>query len=348
MDALRLIKTARHALAEARNVPDALAEAWQAGLLTEAVGGRLAEQEEGEVAALGHLLCEAGAHAASCLEQSPDGHGVDWGGAGRASRLTDLGALDPLLAELGRLLHDVAETLVVLACGADAESLYWTCIDGVDAGAECKELVAELHRAVRKTEAAAGETAGGVVDVEVGTQESGGPGGGPALGCAALSGAVVGGGALGGRVGSGAAAGRGPGPAGTGPAPAASPGRGLPILVVPLGPPVGDHYRPPGVAATSAEPATAAALAPEECSSAPSPAGSALTDASSSRICSSRLFGPACADCAGAAAGEDERAAETAGTTGVGRPVALGSCGAAGASDHGSDMREPLRLGGAR
>ncbi|TWE17364.1 DUF6099 family protein [Kitasatospora atroaurantiaca] len=161
MDALRLIKTARHALAEARTVPDVLAEAWQAGLLTEAVGARIAEREDGEIGALGQLLCDAGAHAVSCLDQPPTGPAADdgtdpewsrtdWVGSGRAGRLDEVGELEPALEELGRLLHEVAETLVVLACGADAESLYWRCIDGVDAGAECKDLVAELLRTVRK------------------------------------------------------------------------------------------------------------------------------------------------------------------------------------------------------
>ncbi|GAA4998517.1 DUF6099 family protein [Kitasatospora paranensis] len=157
MDALRLIRTARHALAEARTVPDVLLEAWQAGLLTEAVGSRIADCETGELAALGQLLCDAGSHAAGCVDQPPDdpaGTGgwsaADWPGGGRAERLGELGALEPVLGELGSLLHEVAETLVVLACGADAEGLYWRCIDGVDSGAECQDLVAELLRTVRR------------------------------------------------------------------------------------------------------------------------------------------------------------------------------------------------------
>ncbi|MEV6213037.1 DUF6099 family protein [Kitasatospora sp. NPDC051914] len=162
MDALRLIKTARHALAEARTVPDVLQEARQAGLLTEAVGARIAEQEQGGIGALGRLLCDAGSHAAGCLDHPPDdpdaaggpegdgGPGAEWTCGGRAERLGELGELEPVLQELGSLLHEVAETLVVLACGAEAESVYWRCIDGVDAGAECKDVAAELLRAVRR------------------------------------------------------------------------------------------------------------------------------------------------------------------------------------------------------
>ena len=324
MDALRLIKTARHALAEARNVPDVLLEAWQAGLLAEAVGGRIAEQEEGEPAALGQLLCEAGAHVASCLEPSPESSAaVDWGGIGRASRLTGLGDLDPLLGELGRLLHETTETLVVLACGADAESLYWTCIDGVDAGADCKDLVAELQRVVRKTEGSqeAAAPAVGHEDGAGSADESAATGGAAARTPAARTPA--------------APASAAPTAAVPGPVPAQAPERCVPILVVPLAPPSASGcYRPPGRSAASAgSPATGVApaaegRAPEDCRTASMPARSALTEASSSCICSSRLFGPA---------GGGEAV----------RPVALGSCGVAGTSDHGSDMRGPLRLGSA-
>ncbi|MFJ7911437.1 DUF6099 family protein [Kitasatospora sp. NPDC096204] len=143
MEALRLIKTARHALAEARHVPDVLAEARQAALLTEAVGARLAESEDEELTGLGQQLSEAGAHAAVCLDRSVVRAALVSGG--RAARLTDLGDLEPALGALDGLLQEVGETLVVLACGADTESLYWTCIDGVDAVSECKDLTARLR-----------------------------------------------------------------------------------------------------------------------------------------------------------------------------------------------------------
>ncbi|MGV9264477.1 DUF6099 family protein [Kitasatospora sp. NPDC003701] len=170
MEALRLIKTARHALAEAGNVADVLAEARQAALLTEAVGARLAELDEAgpgeaEVVGLGQQLAEAGAHAAGCLDRSSGDSSalLGMGIGGRAGRLTELGAVGPALEELLGLLQDVGETLVVLACGAETESLYWTCIDGVDAGAECKDVVGRLREAVRWAEGGA-ETAGGAVD----------------------------------------------------------------------------------------------------------------------------------------------------------------------------------------
>ncbi|MFE2725094.1 DUF6099 family protein [Kitasatospora sp. NPDC059327] len=189
MEALRLIKTARHALAEARNVSDVLLEARQAALLTEAVGARLAELDDtelddtgldgtgpdgagpdgagldgAELAGLGQQLAEAGAHAAGCLDQSAGDSSalLGLGIGGRAGRLTELGALGPVLEELLGLLQEVGETLVVLACGADTESLYWTCVDGVDAGADCRDVVARLRESVRRAEG--GEAAvGGAV-----------------------------------------------------------------------------------------------------------------------------------------------------------------------------------------
>ncbi|MEU1423897.1 DUF6099 family protein [Kitasatospora sp. NPDC005751] len=170
MEALRLIKTARHALAEARNVSDVLLEARQAALLTEAVGARLAELEDPGpddlgLAGLGQQLAEAGAHAAGCLDQSAGDSSalLGLGIGGRAGRLTGLGEIGPALEGLLGLLQEVGETLVVLACGADTESLYWTCIDGVDAGADCKEVVGRLREAVRRAEGDR-ETTGDEVD----------------------------------------------------------------------------------------------------------------------------------------------------------------------------------------
>ncbi|MFD0277152.1 DUF6099 family protein [Kitasatospora sp. NPDC127111] len=258
MEALRLIKTARHALAEARNVPDVLAEARQAALLTEAVGARLAELDDGESAGLGQQLAEAGSHAAGCLDHSSGESSAlsGLGAGGRAGRLTELGAPAPMLAELGGLLRDVGETLVVLACGADTESLYWTCIDGVDAAADCTDLVTRLGQVVRQ---AAGECA-----PEPAEPAAAGPQLPPQTSEAEKS-----------------------------------------LLVLRLGPPAG----------------RSAVAAPDDCSS----ARSAVTEASSSCICSSRVFGGA----------------------GTADASAAGCCGTADASDQGSDMSGPLRIGSA-
>ncbi|MET9398319.1 DUF6099 family protein [Kitasatospora sp. NPDC002965] len=334
MEALRLIKTARHALAETRNVPDVLAEARQAALLTEAVGARLAESDEGELAGLGQQLVESAAHAAGCLDQSGgDASAVTaFGVGGRAGRLTDLGDLGPALGELGGLLRDVGETLVVLACGADTESLYWTCIDGVDAGAECTDLVGRLLQAVgRVTEEDGPPGEDGSTQEnhtqenrvgadrteearaeEVCPQEKDGPvllapaagRRGPLLvvrldppGAAAKAAkvAVPRGGAAG-LPGQRVAVGS-PASSVRGPAARLSP--------VPVGP----------------APPAAGVRMPEDCSS----ARSAVTEASSSCICSSRLLGEA----------------------GAADPSSAECCGAADASDRKSGMRGPLRIGGA-
>jgi len=329
MDALRLIKTARHALAEARSVPDALHEAWQAGLLTEAIGGRIAEREPEELGTLGQLLCDAGGHAASCLDQPPeaesDGPGGEWSGGGRVDRLDELGELEPVLVELGALLHEVSETLVVLACGADVESLYWCCIDGVDAGAECKDLVAELLRTVRGR--AGAEEPDDDAALRDGSETLDGS---AELGDLAELGSLE---ALDGLE-------RSAGPDGPDRSGAAVPvrraERALPKLVVPLGPPVVAACGQPraevsaavasataaatvGASAVSARPVASPARAAEERRSSSSPARSVLIEASSSCICSSRVLGVAGAPAADMADG----------------------------SDQGSDTRRPLQLGGA-
>lgn len=159
-----MIKTARHALTEARHVPDVLAEARQAALLTEAVGARLAELDDEELAGLGRQLSEAGSHASVCLDRSVVKAAVLSGG--RSGRLTELGELEPTFGALDGLLRELGETLVVLACGADTESLYWTCIDAVDAVAECKDLAVRLCEAAGRAGGPAGTALGGAEEAE--------------------------------------------------------------------------------------------------------------------------------------------------------------------------------------
>ena len=142
MDALRLIRSTRHALGEARSVPEVLVEAWQACMLTEAVGGYLALHGEEPLRAGAQLLAEAGGHTGGCLDRPPG----DPAGFGRAAGLTGVAEPVVVLKELRGLVHDVAEALVVVACGADSEELYWQCIDAVDGAADCKDAVGGLLR----------------------------------------------------------------------------------------------------------------------------------------------------------------------------------------------------------
>ncbi|MFD8480825.1 DUF6099 family protein [Kitasatospora sp. NPDC059673] len=264
MEALRLIKTVRHALAEARATGDILHQAWQSVLLTEAVGARLADHDGEEFAVLGQQLSEAGAHTASCLRQAPDpgldgpggtlGGGLvgglgDWSGPGPAERLTELGELEPVLVELAGLLSETSENLVVLACGAETESLYWTCIDGLDASSECRDLVAELLREQRRVTAADEASPESPDDVE------GGAGGASSAAFAASSEEET--------------------------VPGGARREGEPRLVVPLGPPV------PVACAQSRAESSGSLRGAVSRSSESSPARSVLIEASSSCICSS-------------------------------------------------------------
>jgi len=268
VEALRLIKTVRHALAEARTTGDILHEAWQAGLLTEAVGARIADHDGEAFATLGQLLSEAGAHTASCLRQPPEpgldelpggpvGVYPEWTGPTLVDRFSVLGELDPVLAELALLLEEANESLVVLACGAETESLYWSCIDGLDSGSECRDLVAELLREQRRLTGA--RAPDGEPGAEEDREEEAGEG-------------------------------REEGPSGPG-APGAA-RREEPRLVVPLGPPVpaarGAQVRGEPSAGLSCSP-----RAGEERRSESSPARSVLIEASSSCICSNSDFGEA-------------------------------------------------------
>jgi hypothetical protein len=155
MDALRLIKSTRHGLTEARSVPQVLAECWQACALAEAVAAvaalELMERElpdggcrSGGASAIARAVMEAAGHAAACVGRPPD----DGGGPSRAERLTVLTDAAVTLRELCRLVQETAEALIVLACGAGEQELYWRCIDSVDSVAECQELAAQLLRAV--------------------------------------------------------------------------------------------------------------------------------------------------------------------------------------------------------
>lgn len=146
MDALRLVRTTRNALAEARGVPEVLVEVWQVCALAEAVGGHLALHGEQSLRAAGQSLAEAGRRAGGCLERPPG----DWTGFGRAAALTELARAGLALRELRGLLHETAEALIIIACGAETETLYWKCIDAVDAAACCTDAITELLLALRE------------------------------------------------------------------------------------------------------------------------------------------------------------------------------------------------------
>ncbi|MHA6763332.1 DUF6099 family protein [Streptacidiphilus sp. PAMC 29251] len=153
MDALRLIRSTRHGLTEARSVAQVLAEAWQACALVEAVALVMALELTEQVALDGggcgaveiaRAVAEAAGHAAACVGRPPD----DGAGPSRAERLTLLADLPGTARELRTLVQETAEALIILACGANEQELYWRCIDSVDAAAECQDLATQLLRAV--------------------------------------------------------------------------------------------------------------------------------------------------------------------------------------------------------
>jgi|GEM_PF-1585272 len=126
----------------------------------------------GAAAEAARTLAEAAAQAAEAVGRPPDdpdgdsdldpaagpdgspgggrGGGLDGspGGVPRAARLTGIADPPGAARELRALLREAAEALIALACQAEEEFLYWRCINGVDALAECEELTAELLRAL--------------------------------------------------------------------------------------------------------------------------------------------------------------------------------------------------------
>lgn len=153
MDALRLIKTTRRALAEARTVPGVLSEAWQGAALTQALAERICGHPVGEVADVARLLARAGRHAVGLLEAAADPvEPAGQAAASRADRLSRVGELGPPLEQLRLLLVETAEALIAIAGSSDsvAQGAYWLAIDGLDASAECRSLVIELLRVLRR------------------------------------------------------------------------------------------------------------------------------------------------------------------------------------------------------
>jgi Family of unknown function (DUF6099) len=142
LDAVHLIKATRHALAECRTVQDIVAEVWQAQVLAEAVGSHLAASGPQLVRADALGLSEAVGRA---RRAAGDGFALPRART-RASLLS--GVQDPRLAlsDLGRLLAETAEALVVVAVSADEETLYWQCIEAIEAADESGDRVSGILR----------------------------------------------------------------------------------------------------------------------------------------------------------------------------------------------------------
>lgn len=153
MDAVRLIRASRQALKEAWAVADLIAEAWQAQALAEAVGSHLALHGPPELRTPGFRVCEAGGRACG-LSGPPSARA----GPVRAALLTKVRDPAVTLRELRDLLTELGATLASVACTTDEESVYWQCIEAVDAADESKDRVCALLREAEETQRAHRET----------------------------------------------------------------------------------------------------------------------------------------------------------------------------------------------
>ncbi|TQK51332.1 hypothetical protein FBY35_1729 [Streptomyces sp. SLBN-118] len=141
MDAERLIGLSRHALARSREVPDIVAEAWQAQALAQAIGSRLAAYGPPELRGEARGLTEIGGRACGVLD-----HPMVRSGGVRAAQLSEVGDARGTLIALGTLLADVGIALVAVACSTDEEGLYWQCIEAIDAADESSDRVRGMLR----------------------------------------------------------------------------------------------------------------------------------------------------------------------------------------------------------
>ncbi|MFG3282528.1 DUF6099 family protein [Streptomyces sp. NPDC048111] len=141
MDAVRLLKTAQHALAQSRAVLDIVAEAWQAQALAQAIGGHLAATGPPELRGEARGLSEAGSRGCAVLEHP----GLRRDGI-RATQLSEVPDPAGALSSLSVLLGDVSMALVTVACATDEEGLYWQCIEAIDAADESSDRVRGMLR----------------------------------------------------------------------------------------------------------------------------------------------------------------------------------------------------------
>ncbi|MEG3629907.1 DUF6099 family protein [Streptomyces poriticola] len=141
MDAVRLIVTSRRALTAGGDVPEILAEVWQAQALAQAIGSRLAVSGPPELRGEALGLTELAGRGCGVLHTPALGPGEL-----RAAQLTELGDARQALMRLGALLGEIGIALVGIACAADDEGTYWQCMEAIDAADECRDRVQEMLR----------------------------------------------------------------------------------------------------------------------------------------------------------------------------------------------------------
>lgn len=149
MDAMRLIVKSRRALATSGDVPQILAEVWQAQALAQAIGSRLVAAGPPELRGDARGLTELAGRGCGVLtrpELAP--------GESLASQLTELGEARPALTRLGGLLGEIGIALVGIACSATDEGTYWQCMEAIDAADESRDRVREMLRRLADREEA--------------------------------------------------------------------------------------------------------------------------------------------------------------------------------------------------
>ncbi|MCQ4045876.1 DUF6099 family protein [Streptantibioticus rubrisoli] len=141
MDATRLITATRQALAQAADVATAIAEAWQAQALAQAIGGCLAARGDAGLRDTARALFLAGGRTRDAAQPPGARSPVI-----RAARLT--GVRDPTAAlrQLLALLAETGAALATLACTTEDEREYWQCVDALDATDETRDRVRALLR----------------------------------------------------------------------------------------------------------------------------------------------------------------------------------------------------------
>jgi hypothetical protein len=137
-DALSLIRVSRHALTQCRTPLETMTEALEALALAHAIADRLAAHgpEDLRIAAR-RLMC-----AGRPTDGQPPAEPV------RAARLTEVSDVGKSLTELAGLLGEVGIALVGVACGTDAEDLYWQCIEVIDRVDEVNDRVRDAVRSL--------------------------------------------------------------------------------------------------------------------------------------------------------------------------------------------------------
>ncbi|MGP3986832.1 DUF6099 family protein [Streptomyces sp. 3N207] len=146
MDAVRLIAATRQALALSADVSDILAETWQAQALAAAVGSHLAVSGPPAVRSEALGLSEVGGRANTTRNSALRA------GAVRAAQLSEIEDPRRTLDDLGALLGEAGVALVGVAVTAEDETLYWQCMEAIDAADESGDRIASILRTLSMRE----------------------------------------------------------------------------------------------------------------------------------------------------------------------------------------------------